>query len=133
MRRIPPAIAAATCGILLFLCGCPAAQTEVAGSSVDPSENLLDTLQGFDPDASSAADGSALSQPDGADELIALRRRDSDGDGRNDLDELTGGFDPLNPTDGPDIDGDKVPNAQDPDVDGDHIPNAYDDDIDGDQ
>jgi hypothetical protein len=67
------------------------------------------------------------------DELAAvLAALDTDGDGRNDLDELTQGADPNEASDGPDVDGDGVPNAIDPDIDGDTIENAADLDMDGD-
>ncbi len=65
-------------------------------------------------------------------EVLAALLQDSDKDGRTDLDELVEGTNPNDPSDGPDIDGDGVPNDSDPDIDGDGIPNAYDDDVDGD-
>lgn len=57
---------------------------------------------------------------------------DSDRDGMLDLDEILAGLNPNDPTDGPDIDGDGIPNGEDDDVDGDGVLNAYDDDVDGD-
>ncbi len=49
-----------------------------------------------------------------APEVVLALLGDSDNDGRSDLDELVGGFDLFDPTDGPDIDGDGIPNAEDP-------------------
>jgi len=66
------------------------------------------------------------------DEIAALLGRDSDNDGANDFEELLAGHDPLDPTDGPDIDGDGLPNNEDPDVDGDGLLNGEDEDVDGD-
>lgn len=67
------------------------------------------------------------------DELaIAALLIDSDNDGLLDLEEILAGLDPFWPFDGPDIDGDGIPNGEDPDVDGDGTTNAYDDDVDGD-
>ncbi len=57
---------------------------------------------------------------------------DSDGDGMLDLDEIIAGTRPFWRFDGPDIDGDGIPNGEDDDVDGDGELNAYDDDVDGD-
>lgn len=57
---------------------------------------------------------------------------DYDNDGRNNLEELMMGNDPYNPTDGPDIDGDGIPNGEDEDTDGDGVPNKYDFDVDND-
>jgi hypothetical protein len=65
-------------------------------------------------------------------QLVAAMDVDSDNDGRSDFDELVEGTDPEDPTDGPDIDGDGIPNGEDPDVDGDGIPNGFDFDVDGD-
>ncbi|NIX25225.1 MAG: hypothetical protein GWN07_37670, partial [Actinobacteria bacterium] len=62
----------------------------------------------------------------------SLAGQDSDGDGRSDLDEYAEGTDPNDPSDGPDIDGDGIPNGEDPDVDGDGLLNGEDPDIDGD-
>jgi len=67
-----------------------------------------------------------------AEVIAVLKSLDTDNDGRSDYDELATGNDPRDPTDGPDIDGDGVPNGEDLDVDGDRIPNAYDRDIDND-
>lgn len=64
--------------------------------------------------------------------VITVLSIDSDNDGRNDFDELVEGTNPEDPTDGPDIDGDGIPNGEDPDVDGDGIPNGLDFDVDGD-
>lgn len=64
--------------------------------------------------------------------ISQLQGRDSDNDGRNDLDEILLGTDPEDPHDGPDIDGDGKHNGIDRDVDGDGIPNAFDSDIDDD-
>ena len=64
--------------------------------------------------------------------VLAALALDSDNDGRSDLEELVLGNDPFDPLDGPDIDGDGIPNGEDPDVDGDGIDNADDPDVDGD-
>jgi hypothetical protein len=65
-------------------------------------------------------------------QLIAALTVDSDGDGRNDMEELIEGSDPFDPVDGPDIDGDGIENRDDPDVDGDGQLNGVDHDVDGD-
>jgi len=64
--------------------------------------------------------------------VVAAMDVDTDNDGRSDFDELVEGKDPEDPTDGPDIDGDGIPNEDDPDVDGDGILNGFDLDVDGD-
>jgi len=66
-------------------------------------------------------------------EQLAALLADYDNDGRSNLDELIEGADPYNASDGPDIDGDGIPNGDDPDVDGDGIPNKHDFDVDGDR
>lgn len=67
------------------------------------------------------------------DDLLLLAAvLDSDGDGNSDLIEFFNGGDPFDPHDGPDIDGDGIPNGQDDDVDGDGLANGDDPDIDGD-
>ena len=82
--------------------------------------------------------GIAANECDGCPDLTEGERDftsllvDSDGDGLLDLDEIIAALNPHDPTDGPDIDGDGIPNSEDPDVDGDGIDNAYDRDIDGD-
>ncbi len=63
---------------------------------------------------------------------LVLLELDSDHDGLSDVEELMIGNDPNDPSDGPDIDGDGLPNGEDPDVDGDGFLNAVDVDIDGD-
>jgi len=68
----------------------------------------------------------------GFDRCVVILTLDSDNDGRTDLEEEAIGTDPFDPTDGPDIDGDGIPNGIDLDVDGDGIPNSRDPDIDGD-
>jgi hypothetical protein len=66
-------------------------------------------------------------------QLIAiLSQRDCDNDGLTDLQELFLGTDPCDSANGPDIDGDGIPNEDDPDVDGDGVLNVSDPDIDGD-
>lgn len=65
-------------------------------------------------------------------EQLAALLSDYDRDGRSNLDELKLGTDPYNASDGPDIDGDGVPNGEDPDVDGDGVSNEHDFDVDGD-
>ena len=50
--------------------------------------------------------------------LLAALALDSDNDGRSDLEELVLGNDPFDPLDGPDIDGDGIPNGEEPDVAG---------------
>ena len=71
-------------------------------------------------------------QCDGGECALLLSAIDSDNDGANDLEELERGDDPNDPTDGPDIDGDGIPNGRDFDVDGDGVSNFIDADIDGD-
>ncbi len=57
---------------------------------------------------------------------------DTDHDGLTNGIELEFGLNPEDPTDGPDRDGDGIPNTADTDIDGDGIPNSTDVDIDGD-
>ena len=64
-------------------------------------------------------------------DVIASLLEDCDQDGRTDLEAILLGTEPCDPHDGPDIDGDGIPNEEDLDVDGDGILNAYDPDIDG--
>jgi len=64
--------------------------------------------------------------------LAAWLKSDWDGDGLPTEIELKFGLDPQDPTDGPDIDGDGIPNYRDNDVDGDGVINETDPDIDGD-
>ncbi|UCE58489.1 MAG: hypothetical protein JSU63_13725 [Phycisphaerales bacterium] len=64
--------------------------------------------------------------------LAFLAEIDTDNDGLTDLEEIEAGLDPKDPTDGPDIDGDGIPNEEDPDIDGDGLPNYTDPDVDGD-
>ncbi len=64
--------------------------------------------------------------------LIAWLQSDLDKDGLSAEFELKYGLDPDDPTDGPDIDGDGIPNYRDNDVDGDGVINETDPDIDGD-
>lgn len=113
LRNFVLAVAAAT----LLLGGCD------AGSAL--------TL----PATSSSADGNG-SGYDEEDErrrrLVAWLQSDLDGDGLTNEIELEFGLDPQDPTDGPDIDGDGIPNYRDDDVDGDGIVNQTDPDIDGD-
>jgi hypothetical protein len=66
------------------------------------------------------------------DPTVLLLLSDRDHDGLSDRDEMELGLDPDDPHDGPDVDGDNVPNGDDPDVDGDGIPNRHDFDLDGD-
>ncbi|MGE3182408.1 MAG: hypothetical protein AB7N71_12315 [Phycisphaerae bacterium] len=72
-------------------------------------------------------------------DIDCLRRRgmiallvDSDRDGLATYEELEQGLNPNDPLDGPDIDGDGIPNGEDDDVDGDGTLNRYDFDVDGD-
>ncbi|MGE0481768.1 MAG: hypothetical protein AB7Q17_14980, partial [Phycisphaerae bacterium] len=65
-------------------------------------------------------------------EELAAVRADSDNDGRTNLEELMMGMDPYDRLDGPDIDGDGIPNGEDDDVDGDGVLNKHDFDVDGD-
>jgi hypothetical protein len=77
--------------------------------------------------------------------ILAWLNSDTDQDGLPNRFELEYGLDLEDPTDGPDIDGDGVPNFEDndvdgdglinetdPDIDGDEVPNGDDDDVDGD-
>lgn len=120
--------ALALLGLQFFLIGCPSTQTPTAAVDSDVSSASASNT----PTGQSDSGTSGSNEPS-SDEIAAiLAARDSDHDGRSDFDELAMGTDPNNPTDGPDIDGDGIPNGQDPDVDGDGVPNAYDIDIDGD-
>lgn len=136
-------------GILPLACHCapavPGTRTAGAVDAVESSERTgessdalwpLDesaSLSAFPPDAGDSIGENLPGRSyDDRDALLALWPMDSDGDGRSDFDEVVSGSDPHDPTDGPDIDGDGIPNEEDDDVDGDGIPNAYDDDIDGD-
>jgi hypothetical protein len=71
-------------------------------------------------------------EPSASESLTSLLAVDSDRDGLSDLEELRLGRDPYDPHDGPDIDGDGIPNEDDRDVDGDGEPNDEDTDIDDD-
>lgn len=73
-----------------------------------------------------------LSQLDPGVVAAVFQQLDRDEDGLSDAEEISMGLDPFDPTDGPDVDGDGIPNSEDSDVDEDGEPNAYDRDIDGD-
>ncbi len=110
-----------TFAALLTLTGCPPSTAPVDLDAPELLESDAD-----DPEASAEADEE-------------YRRRvavwflgDDDKDGLSNKIEFDFGLDPEDPTDGPDIDGDGVPNFRDDDVDGDGIVNETDPDIDGD-
>jgi hypothetical protein len=69
---------------------------------------------------------------DDDDGVIAALLRDSDGDGTKDIDEIHNWTDPLDATEGGDLDDDGIPNRDDADVDGDGLNNGEDPDADGD-
>ena len=69
----------------------------------------------------------------GFDRCVVILTLDSDNDGRTDLEEEAIGTDPFDPTDGPDVDGDGIPNFRDLDIDGDGVPNSIDDFPSGDE
>ena len=122
----------------LAMAGCPQVGQTPAG------------LSGIAQDA--PYDGSPLATDAENDDETERQRRalawlesDLDQDGLTNGIELEFGLDPNDPTDGPDIDGDGVPNFEDddvdgdgfinetdPDIDGDYVPNDRDDDVDGD-
>lgn len=121
---------------LIFLpvvSGCSVSGTGESRSTDEPSSQFVfpsDFTTGASAQANELFECSDCDFNDPA--LIASLFADSDNDGRANYEELLLGTDPFDPLDGPDIDGDGIPNGQDPDVDGDGILNVVGIDIDGD-
>ena len=109
-------------------CGCD----ESVDTDSDGFADCFDICPGHDDTLDADRDGLPDCLDDLDPDVVAALLADSDGDGRRDVDEALLGTDPLDPTDGPDIDGDGIPNGEDDDVDGDGAFNGNDSDIDGD-
>lgn len=100
------------------------------GCGLDPSVDSMPASQVISLEGGQDVDDSGINASDLL--ILALASEDSDNDGLSDYDELNQGLDPDDPTDGPDRDGDGIPNEADSDVDGDGVINKDDPDIDGD-
>lgn len=111
--------------VLLALAGCP----PVVDDPVPEAQSVLDTAPA---DTTDLVEPNEAVDTDDQRRLTAWLASDTDHDGLPNGIELDFGLDFEDPTDGPDIDGDGVPNFEDDDVDGDGIPNDCDPDIDGD-
>jgi hypothetical protein len=126
------ALVALTCcaGMFTFVTSC-GSTSNVAGD--DPASRDNDGVQvGGSAGGGGGSGTDANGNENDNDDVIAALFRDSDGDGTLDIYEVQNGTDPLDPTEGGDIDGDGVPNQLDNDVDGDGADNSNDPDIDGD-